>query len=73
MHLAAAERISKAFRALCLRETLLDFSLQVTLFNRHVMTNDWSRTHLLRSHRHLVFDNAEGHAQRPHARSPVAG
>ncbi|MFN8467625.1 MAG: AAA family ATPase [Caldilineaceae bacterium] len=57
--LAAAERISRDFRALCLRETLLDFSLQVTLFNRHVMKNDWSRTHLLRSHRHLVFDNAE--------------
>jgi hypothetical protein len=57
--LAAAERISNAFRALCLRETLLDFSLQVTLFNRHVMKNDWSRTHLLRTHRHLVFDNAE--------------
>ena len=31
----------------------------MTLFNRHVMKNDWSRTHLLRSHRHLVFDNAE--------------
>jgi hypothetical protein len=57
--LAAAERISQAFRALCLRETLLDFSLQVVLFNRHVLTNPWSRTHLLRSHRHLVFDNAE--------------
>jgi hypothetical protein len=57
--LAAAERISNAFRALCLRETLLDFSLQVTLFNRHVLRNDWSRTHLLRSYRHLVFDNAE--------------
>ena len=57
--LAAAERISTAFRALCLAETLLDFSLQVTLFNRHVIKNDWSRTHLLRSHRHLVFDNAE--------------
>lgn len=57
--LAAAERISQAFRELCLRETLLDFSLQVVLFNRHVLRNAWSRTHLLRSHRHLVFDNAE--------------
>jgi hypothetical protein len=57
--LAAAERISVAFRALCLHHTLLDFSLQVVLFNRHVMTNAWSRTHLLRTHRHLVFDNAE--------------
>ncbi len=57
--LAAAERISQAFRALCLRETLLDFSLQVVLFNRHVLVNPWSSTHLLRTHRHLVFDNAE--------------
>ncbi len=24
-----------------------------------MLKNDWSRTHLLRSHRHLVFDNAE--------------
>lgn len=57
--LAAAERISRAFRELCLQETLLDFSLQVVLFNRDVLNNPWSRTHLLRSYRHLVFDNAE--------------
>ena len=37
--LAAAERISSQFRSLCLEQTLLDFSLQVVLFNRHVMTN----------------------------------
>lgn len=57
--LVASERISNDFRALCLAQTLLDFSLQVVLFNRHVMANPWSRTHLLRTHRHLVFDNAE--------------
>jgi len=57
--LRAAQRISHAFRQLCLRETLIDFSLQIELFNRHVLTNEWSRTHLFRAHRHLIFDNAE--------------
>jgi DNA helicase IV len=57
--LRAAQRISHAFRKLCLDVTLIDFSMQVELFNRHVLTNDWSRTHLFRSHRHLIFDNIE--------------
>lgn len=57
--LRAARRISHQFRERCLRETLLDFSLQVQLFNDHVLTNPWSRTHLLRMHRHLIYDNAE--------------
>ena len=57
--LQAARRISHEFRALCKAKTLLDFSLQVELFMRQVLTNEWSRTHLLRSHRHLIFDNIE--------------
>ena len=57
--LVAAQQISHDFRALCLRETIIDFSLQVELFNRQILTNEWSRTHLLRSHRHLIFDNIE--------------
>jgi hypothetical protein len=57
--LRAAQGISQAFRQLCLEQTLIDFSMQVELFNRHVLTNDWSRTHLFRSHRHLIFDNLE--------------
>lgn len=57
--LRSARRISHDFRKLCLRETLIDFSLQIELFNRQVLTNEWSRTHLLRSHRHLIFDNVE--------------
>lgn len=57
--LQAARRISHEFRALCKEKTLLDFSLQVELFMRQVLTNEWSRTHLLRSHRHLIFDNIE--------------
>jgi hypothetical protein len=57
--LRSAREISHAFRRLCLENTLIDFSLQVELFNRQVLTNDWSRTHLFRSHRHLIFDNIE--------------
>lgn len=57
--LRAAERISHAFRARCLHETLVDFSLMVVLFNDYILSNNWSRTHLLRSHRHLIFDNIE--------------
>ena len=57
--LVAARQISHDFRTLCLHETIIDFSLQVELFNSQILTNDWSRTHLLRSHRHLVFDNIE--------------
>lgn len=57
--LRTARRISHQFRQRCLQETLLDFSLQIQLFNEHVLTNPWSRTHLLRTHRHLIYDNAE--------------
>ncbi len=57
--LQTAKRISSDFRDLCLRESLVDFSLWITLFEQQVLTNDWSRTHLFRSQRHLVFDNAE--------------
>ncbi len=57
--LRAARAISAAFRQHCLERAILDFSLQVTLFNDQVLTNEWSRTHLLRTHRHLIYDNAE--------------
>ncbi len=57
--LQAARRISHEFRALCKAKTLLDFSLQIELFMRQVLTNEWSRVHLFRSQRHLIFDNIE--------------
>jgi superfamily I DNA/RNA helicase len=57
--LRAAKRISQEFRALCLHQTLVDFSLQMELFNRYVLGNEWSRTHLLRAYRHLIVDNVE--------------
>ncbi len=57
--LNAARRVSHAFRRLCYEQTLIDFSLQIDLFRGQLLTNQWSRTHLLRSHRHLILDNAE--------------
>ena len=57
--LRAARCISHQFRQLCTRSMLVDFSLLISMFNDVVLTNDWSRTHLFRSCRHLIFDNAE--------------
>ena len=57
--LRAACRISHEFRNLCLTSSLVDFSLQIELLTRHVLANEWSRTHFFRSRRHLIFDNAE--------------
>jgi superfamily I DNA/RNA helicase len=57
--LRAARHISEQFRQLCLKESLVDFSLWIQLFNEQALTNPWIRTHLFRSFRHVVLDNAE--------------
>ena len=57
--LRAALRVSEEFRQLCLQETLLDFSLQVQIFNEQILEKEWSRTHLHRRYRHLIYDNIE--------------
>lgn len=57
--LGTARRISEAFRQQCLRESLVDYSLQMQIFLQVILENEWCRTHLFRSYRHLVFDNAE--------------
>ncbi len=57
--LRTARRISQAFREMCLRESLVDYSLQMQIFLQEILENEWCTTHLFRSFRHLVFDNAE--------------
>ena len=57
--LRTAHRISQEFRQLCLQESLVDYSLQMQIFSQVILENEWCRTHLFRSFRHLVFDNAE--------------
>ena len=54
-----ARRISQEFRAHCRRESLVDYSLQMQIFLNEILENRWCETHLFRTYRHLVFDNAE--------------
>ena len=57
--LRTARRISQEFRALCQNESLVDYSLQMQIFLQEILENEWCRTHLFRTYRHLIFDNAE--------------
>jgi hypothetical protein len=57
--LRSARTISHKYRARCLEDSLIDHSLMIELFYRHALNNEWSRTHLFRSHRHIIFDNIE--------------
>ncbi len=47
-----------AFRAYCLEHNLLDFSLQMEVFHRHLWPQPLFRAHL-RRYRHLIVDNLE--------------
>ena len=50
---------AQAFRDFCLENNLLDFSLQVELFTKHLWTSPICRAYLKRSFRHLIVDNIE--------------
>lgn len=54
-----AQELVNAFRAFCLQNNLLDFSLQIEVFSRTLLANDWCRTQLFRSYDHLIADNLE--------------
>jgi hypothetical protein len=47
------------FRQYCLAHNLLDFSLQVEVFLRHLWPLPLCRDHLLATYRHLIADNLE--------------
>jgi superfamily I DNA/RNA helicase len=47
------------FRAFCLENNLLDFSLQVEVFVKHLWPSSICRNYLTRVYRHLVVDNVE--------------
>ncbi|MBC7233450.1 MAG: hypothetical protein H5T68_09465 [Chloroflexi bacterium] len=55
----AVQRAANAFREYCLQHNLLDFSLQVETFIRHVWPQSECRAYLLRRYRHLIADNLE--------------
>ncbi len=54
-----AQECALAFRDLCLRENLLDFSLQLSVFAQHLWPSLLCRQYLTRTYRHLIYDNAE--------------
>ena len=57
----------KRFRNYCLSHNLLDFSLQVEIFQKHLWGSPLCRNHLTRSYRHLIADNVEEDTPISHA------
>ncbi len=47
------------FRNFCLENNLLDFSLQVEVFIKHLWSSPLCHNYLVRSYRHLIVDNLE--------------
>ncbi|RLC55380.1 MAG: hypothetical protein DRI80_17895 [Chloroflexota bacterium] len=54
-----AQACAIRFRQTCLQHNLLDFSLQVEVFVRHLWTLPFCRQYLLNRYRHLIVDNVE--------------
>ncbi len=53
------QECANAFRAYCLEHNLLDFSLQIETFFRHVMARPEGQSYLFDRYRHLIADNLE--------------
>ncbi len=56
---ADAQNCAARFRALCLQNNLLDFSLQLEIFWNILWRDASVRSHLARTYRHLIYDNVE--------------
>jgi hypothetical protein len=54
-----AQTCASLFREYCLAHNLLDFSLQVEVFWKHMWKLDICREYLVNSYRHLIVDNVE--------------
>lgn len=63
---ADAQTCANLFRDFCLEHNLLDFSLQVEIFVRHLWQNPLVRQHLQSQYRHLIADNLEEDAPVSH-------
>ena len=51
--------VARQFRAHCLEHSLLDFSLQIDVFARHLLSEPIFRDNFTAQYRHLVADNLE--------------
>lgn len=56
---ADAQECATLFREYCYEHNLLDFSLQLEIFNTRLWRNEQVRSYLTQSYRHLVYDNLE--------------
>jgi superfamily I DNA/RNA helicase len=56
---ADAQECATLFRAYCLEHNLLDFSLQLEIFNNFLWRDEQVRTFLTQTYRHLIYDNLE--------------
>ena len=56
---ADAQECANLFRQYCYEHNLLDFSLQLELFNTRLWRNEQVRSYLSRTYRHLIYDNLE--------------
>lgn len=61
-----AMRCAQAFRTLCLRENLLDYSLQVETFFNHILPLEEFISYRRRLANHLLVDNVEEDTPRSH-------
>jgi DNA polymerase III delta prime subunit len=53
------QAVALAFRRACLAQNLLDWSLQIEVFWRHLLPLPQLRRYLLSGYRHLIVDNTE--------------
>jgi len=63
---ADAQDCANRFRAYCLENNLLDFSLQLEVFATILWPQPIVRDYLTRSYRHLIYDNLEEDVPRVH-------
>jgi hypothetical protein len=54
-----AQDCATRFRAFCLANNLLDFSLQLDLFRQHLWPLPAARNYLTHAYRHLIYENVE--------------
>jgi hypothetical protein len=63
---ADAQECAIRFREYCLQNNLLDFSLQLEIFSNTLWPLDMVRDYLMRTYRHLIYDNVEEDSPRAH-------
>src|SRR5581483_6522676 len=63
---ADAQDCANRFRDYCLQHNLLDFSLQFEIFANILWPQTQVREHLVKTYRHLIYDNLEEDGARAH-------